>query len=184
MTLDNDDDAHFTMDEKPRRLVVGYIDRQNTDRRIPPAFHTWLVQYLKHHSAVDLRHVHMEDYTAAVQVQMASTWDMMVGVHGNGLSHQVWMPPDSSFVLEMYWDVPFKYSYPLAAQLWNHTYMGMYNGRVLDSKRIQQRDPLLAADCCPLVYPPQEQHWDMAASQQAVQDFVHQALQERGITIE
>lgn len=170
-----------------RRLVVGYIDRQNTDRRIPQAFHAWLVQYLQqlqdNDGLVEFYHLHMEDYPAATQVQMASTLDVMIGVHGNGLSHQVWMKP-GSFVMEFYWDEHFRYSYPLTAQLWNHTYAGLCNGRPLDATRIQQRDPGMMATACPSQYPAVQEHWDLLVSQEAVHVFVQGALDQRVISRE
>ena len=168
-----------------RPLVVGYIDRQNTDRRIPQAFHAWLVQYLQQLQdndglglLVEFYHLHMEDYPAATQVQMASSLDVMIGVHGNGLSHQVWMKP-GSFVMEFYWDEHFRYSYPLAAQLWNHTYAGLCNGRPLDATRIQQRDPGMTVNACPSQYPAVQEHWDLLVSQEAVREFVQAALDQR-----
>ena len=171
-------------DDNNKNLVVAYIDRQRTDRKIPNAFHSWLLQYLRHQPGVALQHVRMERYSALQQLQLATQWDMIVGVHGNGLSHQLWMRPSSSYVLEMYWEFPFQYDYASAAQLLHHTYRGVYNGQLLNGTRIAHRDPTMlqyGRTVAKATAPPQESHWNWTASQQAVQDFVEQALRERGI---
>eukprot|EP00977_Amphora_coffeiformis_P017809 scaffold5944_cov101-Amphora_coffeaeformis.AAC.5 len=173
-------DARPSQPRPPQKLVVGYIDRQQTNRRLPDKFHMWLVAYLRRHPAVEFVHLRMERYAAAAQIQLAQGLDMMVGVHGNGLSHEFWMKP-ASYVLEMYWDFSFQYDYASAAQLMNHTYRGLHNGQILDAARIAARDPKMLV-CCPTKVRWIEAHWNMTASQEAVESFVEQALREKGIS--
>ena len=161
------------------KLVVGYIDRQQTNRRLPDTFHMWLVQYLRQHPAVEFVHIRMERYAAVAQIQLAQKLDMIVGVHGNGLSHQLWMKP-SSYVFEMYWDFTFHYDYASMAQLMNHTYRGLYNGQILDAARIAKRDPKMLT-CCSTSTPQKETNWNLTASQEAVKSFVEHALEEKAI---
>ena len=169
---------HFntTQSSSSNQLVVCYIDRQSTNRNLPDAFHSWLLEYLRHH--VDLRHLRMERYTAAAQIALAQRdCHALVGVHGNGLSHLLWMRPGSA-VLELYWDFGFHYDYASAAQLMGHLYRGLYNGELLDPDRIAARDSKMLS-CCTTTFPRQESRWNMTASQAAVRDFVALAWQQR-----
>ena len=165
--------SSYPSSPSPSPLKVGYIDRQATNRRIPDSFHDWLIEYLRHHKDVDFLHVRMQHYPAAAQILMARQLDMIVGVHGNGLSHQFWMRPNS-FVMEFYWNFGFHYDYPSAAMLMNHTYRGLFNGNPLDEKRIAARDSTML-QCCT----DRKSLWNESASRAAVVDFVQQALQQR-----
>jgi hypothetical protein len=77
----------------PTRLVACYVDRQNTDRKLPDEHHSWLVETLQSHASVSFVQLHMEEYSALEQIQKASRCDLMVGMHGNGLTHSLWMKP-------------------------------------------------------------------------------------------
>jgi len=44
----------------PRKLVVGYVDRQNTDRRLPHEHHNWLLEYAMLHESIHFLHLHIE----------------------------------------------------------------------------------------------------------------------------
>jgi hypothetical protein len=168
-------------------IKIGYIDRQHTNRRIPNEFHDWLVQYLQSHPSVDFYHLHMEQYSAVLQIQYAHQLDMIVGVHGNGLTHQFWMPPyPSYFVLEFFWNYPFQYDYASSAMLMNHTYRGLYNGVILNETRIANRDSKMLL-CCrddesstatgnTTSHYYQQQQWNHTSAQIAVQNFVEKAL--------
>ena len=78
------------------QLLVCYIDRQNTDRKLPDEHHKWLVHTFSRHPSVLFLPLRMENYSAIQQVEQASRCDMMMGMHGNGLTHVLWMKPGSS----------------------------------------------------------------------------------------
>lgn len=126
-------------ENKSNKLVVGYIDRQNTDRHLPEEHHEWLVAYLSQHEQVELMQLHMEDYSGLKQIEVASKLDMIIGMHGNGLTHQLWMTP-RRYVVEFYWKYNFQYDYPTAGQLLQHHYLGILNGRVIDRAKVARRD--------------------------------------------
>ena len=86
------------------KLVVGYVDRQNTDRHLPEEHHDWLVKYLSSHEKIDFMQLHMEGYSALDQVRAATKCDVLIGMHGNGLTHSLWMRP-GRYVIEYYWHV-------------------------------------------------------------------------------
>jgi hypothetical protein len=157
-------------------LKVGYVDRQGSPRRLPDDVHVWLVAYLRRHPSVDFSHLHMQNYTASQQIALASELDMLVGVHGNGLSHLLWMKPES-YVLEFFWEYSFQYDYASAAQLLNHTYRGLWNGHTLNATRIAQRDATLLPEY--RIHPPQHMPsvaaWNTTSGQEAIRNFVDQA---------
>jgi hypothetical protein len=118
----------------PPLVVVSYVDRQNTGRTMPTDDHDWLVSTLEAMHAsreIVFRHLHMEDLQVSEQLLMAFTSDILIGVHGNGMSHQLWMKP-GSVVIEIYAYFPFQYDYYYLSLCMNHTYVGVWNGRVMD----------------------------------------------------
>lgn len=121
--------------KKKKPIVVSYIDRQNRRRRLPKSDHDWLVAFLANNTEIEFRHLRMEDYDAKEQIQLAMETDVMIGVHGNGLTHQFWMKPHSR-VLEFFWRFQFQFDYGTAARLMRHNYMAIFNGDVLDTIRI------------------------------------------------
>lgn len=133
------------------RTVVCYVDRQTTSRRLPDTFHGWLVDYLSAHRRVDFRHLHMEQYSALDQLRLASSCHILLGVHGNGLSHIAWMKPNvGGAVVEFFFDYPFYYDYATLSQLFGLQYLALWNGLVLDGDRIAKRDPLILKETRPI----------------------------------
>jgi capsular polysaccharide biosynthesis protein len=120
--------------------VVGHVDRQNTRRQLIDSHHQRILQFAGKHDKIDFRHLHMEEYSPFEQIQMASECDVLLGVHGNGLTHSLWMAPNR-YVVEFFWNFNFQFDYATTAQLMNHTYLGLWNGQVLDIDRVRQRDP-------------------------------------------
>lgn len=112
-------------------LRVGYIDRQDTPRRLPPVFHEWLVSFLTEHASVDFIHLHMQDYGPLEQVSQAASLQVLLGGHGNGLSHQLWMTP-GSYVMEFFWSMPFQFDYSTMSQLLKHEYQVLFDGKPLE----------------------------------------------------
>ena len=135
-------------DEAPS---ICYIDRQNTQRHLPPGDHRWLVDYLQG-LPLPFQHLHMEDLSPFAQFTAARSCRLLVGVHGNGLSHMIWMPPRST-VVEFFYGQQFRYDYATLAQLMGHTYLAMRKGRVVNGTRIAALDPDLPK-VSPLEDPP------------------------------
>jgi len=127
-------------------LRIGYIDRQNTGRRLPAAFHKLLLthfqQLAERHDRVEFLHLHMERLSPVEQIRTAASLHILVGMHGNGLTHQFWMKP-RSVVLELFWDSPFQLDYATSAQMLQHDYLCLYNGLPVDAQRIANRDASL-----------------------------------------
>jgi Glycosyltransferase 61 len=163
----------------PRKLVIGYVDRQNTDRRLPDEHHNWLLQYCERHESIMFRQLHMEDYTALEQIELVSECDMLIGMHGNGLTHALWMPP-RRYIIEFFWKYNYQFDYATTAHLMKHSYLGLMNGKVVDPVLVENRDPSLRrsptrkeARLAPL-------NESMLAFEQegkvAIQEFIFQAM--------
>ena len=121
------------------KFVACYIDRQGSDRRMPDEEHHWLIKTLSDHPNVFFRHLRMEQYLALKQFQIARTCDLLVGVHGNGLTHQLWMKRGGNLV-EYFWDNEFVWCYTILALLMQHDFLILWRGKPVDSQRLQDRD--------------------------------------------
>lgn len=85
--------------------VVTYISRQGSRRRLTEEAHKELVDALEERArkvGFELIILKAEKYTKEEQIAIAAKTTIMLGVHGNGLSHLLWMPPTPrSAVIEM-----------------------------------------------------------------------------------
>jgi Glycosyltransferase 61 len=160
------------------RIVVGYIDRQQTKRRLPDEQHAWLVEFLGTHPKVEFLHLHMQDYNAQEQIRIASRCHMILGVHGNGMTHTLWMKP-RSYVVELFWAFPFQYDYATTAELMRHNYVAIVNGEVLDPNRVARRDPTLRQNKLAMRRPnlPLASSLFESDGKQAIRDVVAQAIE-------
>lgn len=106
-------------DPKHRPLVT-YISRQSSRRRLTPDSHADLVQALQSHSKAngwDLMVVEAEKMSKEEQLNLAAKTTIMLGVHGNGLTHLLWMPATpQSAVIEMFIRDGFARDYQWTAQ--------------------------------------------------------------------
>ncbi|KAJ9116172.1 hypothetical protein QFC20_000852 [Naganishia adeliensis] len=100
--------------------LVTYISRQSSRRRLTPESHADLVNALEKHSKAkgwELQIVEAEHMTKEEQLNLAARTTIMLGVHGNGLTHLLWMPPTpQSAVIEMFFVGGFARDYQWTAQ--------------------------------------------------------------------
>lgn len=163
--------------DSKQRIVVGYIDRQNTGRKIPDEHHLWLVDNLSKHAKIQFLHLHMETYPAIEQLKIAAGCDVLIGVHGNGMTHSFWMTP-RRYVIELFWRFPFQYDYATTAQLMKHNYLGILNGKALDGDMLARRDPALRQNK-KATTKASEEECSSAFEQEgkaAIRDFIEQAI--------
>lgn len=140
--LEKSADKNSAMKPQTDKIIVGYVDRQNTRRTMPEGEHEWLVGFLTNHPMIDFLHLHMEDYTSLEQIRIASECQVLIGVHGNGLSHVLWMQPER-YVIEIFWQFPFQFDYMTASQLMRHNYLALFNGKAIDQELIRTRSKSL-----------------------------------------
>ncbi|KAF8996220.1 hypothetical protein BDQ17DRAFT_1226488, partial [Cyathus striatus] len=76
--------------------MVMYISRQDTGRRLNDAAHEDLVdamEKLEDEGVCIFVLAQMEYMSLQEQIELASKSTVIIGVHGNGLTHQLWMKP-------------------------------------------------------------------------------------------
>ena len=77
-----------------QKLRLTYVSRQRNSRRLRNDVAQELERLLStewsHH--FDTRIVFMQDLSPQEQIQIAANTDILLGIHGNGLTHGFWMP--------------------------------------------------------------------------------------------
>jgi hypothetical protein len=130
-TFDHDSELRSSLGEPELappadwKPLVTYISRQSSRRRLTPESHADLVEALEKHSKAkgwELQIVEAEHMTKEEQLNLAARTtvcsahkvslrfvlmsicvQILLGVHGNGLTHLLWMPPTpQSAVIEMF----------------------------------------------------------------------------------
>ncbi|KIK98644.1 hypothetical protein PAXRUDRAFT_823616 [Paxillus rubicundulus Ve08.2h10] len=136
--------------EETEKIVITYISRQSVRRRLIPEDHEGLVEELealvrrKNAEIKDtmaaggggakeweLNVVRAEQMTKDEQVHLVARTTILLGVHGNGLSHLILMPHTKmSAVIEMFYPGGFAHDYEWTTRalgmrhfaVWNDTY--------------------------------------------------------------
>ncbi|KAG9005437.1 hypothetical protein FRB93_009743 [Tulasnella sp. JGI-2019a] len=115
---------------KSTPIVISYIVRTNK-RMLRPEDHKELVHGLRQLCASkgwQLNIVHAERMSKDEQVLMAAKTTIMLGVHGNGLTHLVWMSPSPlSTVIEMFYPGGFARDYEWTARALGHRHYAIRN---------------------------------------------------------
>ncbi|KAE9403554.1 hypothetical protein BT96DRAFT_878635 [Gymnopus androsaceus JB14] len=118
-----------------RKPVVTYVSRQSAGRRLTTEAHEGLVDALKQleeEGLCDVRIPVMEHMTLKEQIELASSTTIMVGVHGNGLTHQLWMPSSAqSTVIEILIPGGYVYDYEILARNMGHQHYAVWNDTAL-----------------------------------------------------
>ncbi|KAF8886772.1 hypothetical protein BD779DRAFT_606449 [Infundibulicybe gibba] len=111
--------------------IVTYISRQGGGRRLRDEDHQALVAALEDLEAEGVCEVHvvrMELMTLKQQLDMASRSTIMLGVHGNGLTHTIWMPPSPrSTVFEIFIPEGYLFDYEMLARNMGHRHYAVWN---------------------------------------------------------
>ncbi|EIW69813.1 hypothetical protein TREMEDRAFT_61582 [Tremella mesenterica DSM 1558] len=104
-------------DYKP---VITYISRQSSRRHLKHESHLELVENLEKKAKEndwELYIVEAEKMTKEEQFALAGKTTIMLGVHGNGLTHLIWMPSTPrSAVIEMFYRGGFARDYSWTAE--------------------------------------------------------------------
>lgn len=121
--------------------VVTYISRQKSRRCLPPVVHDNLVNLLERIPDIDLRIVTMEDHDFETQVKIARETDVLIGVHGNGLTHTAFMRPHK-FVCEIFPPgIPFYWDYYTLSKSMGHEYICIFDGEVKQPGMFTYKNP-------------------------------------------
>ncbi|WVQ85997.1 hypothetical protein IAT38_008165 [Cryptococcus sp. DSM 104549] len=114
--------------ETPGVPVVVYINRQLTGRRLVDKDAEELLDEmikLDKEGVIEFHDARMEKLHRVQQFCLALRADIMFGVHGNGLSHQLWMKPGSG-VLEIMALDGFARDYAILAEMMGHEYYAIH----------------------------------------------------------
>ncbi|WVW83994.1 hypothetical protein I302_106019 [Kwoniella bestiolae CBS 10118] len=112
--------------------IVLYINRQLTGRRLIAEDADVLEQEMENldrEGVIEWINAQMETLSRVDQFCLALKADVIMGVHGNGLSHALWMKPGSA-VLEFMFPGGFARDYATVAELMRHDYYAIHNDTV------------------------------------------------------
>ncbi|KAJ6476926.1 hypothetical protein C8R45DRAFT_1008269 [Mycena sanguinolenta] len=119
----------------PSLPLVTYISRQGTGRRLVAADHNALVvalQELEAEGLCEVRVAVLERMTLAEQIELVAKSRLIVGVHGNGLTHQLWMPPHPrSTIIEIFLPNGYTFDYEIVARNMGHRHYAVWNDTFL-----------------------------------------------------
>ncbi|GFZ43816.1 hypothetical protein JCM24511_01536 [Saitozyma sp. JCM 24511] len=134
--------------------VVTYINRQLTGRRLLAADHEGLMEAMEglhEQGVIEFVDAQMETKSRIEQFCMALRSDVIMGVHGNGLSHALWMKPGSAMIeVSVAWFSRTKFSadpfrsctldYAMIGELMRHDYYAIHNDTVLTPDKWSRPD--------------------------------------------
>ncbi|KAK0476796.1 hypothetical protein IW261DRAFT_1552179 [Armillaria novae-zelandiae] len=102
-------------------VVITYISRQGTSRRrLTDEAHDSLVRALEE-LGWELKVMQAERMSKDAQVHAAARTTILLGVHGNGLTHLLFMPPTKvSTVIEIFYPGGFAHDYHLDGAYYTH----------------------------------------------------------------
>ncbi|WVO17415.1 hypothetical protein L204_105107 [Cryptococcus depauperatus] len=149
--------------------VITYISRQNSRRHLTPESHADLVNALTERAKKlnwELVIVEAEKMSKEEQFALAGRTTIMLGVHGNGLTHLIWMPATPrSAVIELFYKGGFARDYQ-----WTAHALGIRHFAI-------QHDVIHTSPSIPLVsYPEGFQGTAITVSGKVVADLIENQL--------
>jgi len=121
--------------EEPTRPVITYVSRQGpkSGRRLKDEHHDQLVAALEEFARKENYELHitmLEKLDKAEQIRLLSRTTILLGVHGNGLSGQLWLKPSTrTTVIEIFFTTGFLYDYEYTARVLGHKHYGVWFDR-------------------------------------------------------
>ncbi|KAL7414185.1 hypothetical protein BDY24DRAFT_386122 [Mrakia frigida] len=113
---------------------VVYVSRQPSwHRKLIQEDHDSLVSTLKATPGINFQVAEFENMSPAEQISLALQTDIMIGVHGSGLTHEVWMRNGSSLI-EIFDAESFIRDYQMVAAPLGFNYFPIHNDTIYDWK--------------------------------------------------
>jgi len=109
-----------------RRVNVTYINRQSASRQLSAEAHK-MIMGLSNIPFINFIDAHMGQLTPFEQMELARHTDVMIGGHGNGLTHFVHMHPHR-FAVEIFMNYQRQWDYYSLARIMGHEYLMIYDG--------------------------------------------------------
>jgi len=117
--------------EAKENIVITYIDRQGVRRHLIDEDHEYLVRELKNladTNGYELYVMRAETLTKEQQLAVIARTTILIGVHGNGLSHLIMMSPTPiSTVIELFFPGGFAHDYEWTARALGHKHFAVWN---------------------------------------------------------
>ncbi|KAJ7729707.1 hypothetical protein DFH07DRAFT_849928 [Mycena maculata] len=129
--------------DAPKKVVISYISRQTTSRRrLTDESHAGLVAALTQlvqskGDSWELNVLETDKMTKEEQLQVAGRTDILLGVHGNGLTHLVMMPPTPiSTVIEIFYPGGYAHDYEWTATALRKSHFAIWNDSVQTAQQL------------------------------------------------
>jgi short coiled-coil protein len=110
---------------------ITYILRQ-PPRTLSTELENSLITAVETAAQVKINKVDFAAISFEEQLRIISNTDILIGVHGNGLSHILFLPPTAA-VFELFPSTGFAWDYPLLAKICGIDYYGHYAGTWITS---------------------------------------------------
>ncbi|KAF9256407.1 hypothetical protein L218DRAFT_936707 [Marasmius fiardii PR-910] len=121
------------VDDVSSKPIVTYIMRKR--RTLITSHHRALERELRRLQREGICEVHlvrMEEFTLKQQIELAARTTIMLGVHGNGLTHQLWMTPSAkSTVIEIFIPQGYAFDYEILARNLGHRHYAIWDDKAL-----------------------------------------------------
>ncbi|GJD12354.1 hypothetical protein Gasu2_64440 [Galdieria sulphuraria] len=105
---------------RPRRKVVSYIKRK-TPRTLESTLEASMIKMIEDMKEFELRILEMENMDPQTQLASIKDTDILIGVHGNGLTHIAFLVKDA-FVVEIMPPDFSAFDYYLLSEMFGHRY--------------------------------------------------------------
>ncbi|WWC60369.1 uncharacterized protein I303_102940 [Kwoniella dejecticola CBS 10117] len=123
-------DPQRALDKIPK---IVYIDRQDTNRKLSSEGHKELSVVLGEIEALGKAHVghkKMGKLDGRSQIEAVHDADIIIGIHGDALTNQLWMP-EGGILIELFPDDSWLPTHQLVSDILNHEYIPIWNDRAL-----------------------------------------------------
>lgn len=108
--------------------VVTYVSRQGAKvRNLAPHIHEKFVKEMLEIPDIEFVNARMEDIPFEEQFALANKTDLLVGVHGNGLSHAAFMRPHRNVIEIFTPGTNFHWDYYTLSKMMGHEYACIFN---------------------------------------------------------
>ncbi|THU97610.1 hypothetical protein K435DRAFT_965404 [Dendrothele bispora CBS 962.96] len=132
-----------SLSKKPN-VVITYLSRQPSARRkLTPEAHESLVKALEEtcqRRGWEFILMEPEKMGKDEQVRVAARTTILISVHGNGLTHLLWMPPTTSIsaVIEIFYPGGFAHDYHWTAKALGMAHFGVWGDKVEKVDRVER----------------------------------------------
>ncbi|WVQ93474.1 hypothetical protein IAU59_000548 [Kwoniella sp. CBS 9459] len=112
---------------------IVYVDRQDTGRKLSAEGHAEMAVVLGEMEAVGkatVGHKKMSKLVLPEQIEAVADADILIGVHGDGLTHQMWMP-EGGVVIELLPPDSFMRENQIVTDVLNHQFVPVWKDRAL-----------------------------------------------------